>query len=180
MNCQGGAWFVVQSAIRFSASSRDMLTLRPMTPEFVAHDALAGGSNPSSILSPGLLQIATAPCHRRGTFLLSLPLIVEGQPSPGTQPLFYAAQKRANAWQRTATLVVSLSVSPSMILICIIPEADSLAWWRLFLQSDLFAPRYVEILVPTVVMVLATLMVLVCFARSAWALRVLSTTPPQA
>jgi hypothetical protein len=65
-----------------------------------------------------------------------------------------------------------------MVLLCIVPAADFLAWWRLFLQYDLFASLCVEVLVPSVVMVLATLMVLVCFVRSAWALRVLSTTPP--
>jgi hypothetical protein len=67
-----------------------------------------------------------------------------------------------------------------MVLLCMVPIADSLAWWRLFLQFDLFANRYMEILLPSVVMMLATLMVLVCFMRSVWALRVLATTPPEA
>jgi DNA-binding PadR family transcriptional regulator len=113
------------------------------------------------------------------TLLLAVPAVALVAESVGAMAASsLRAISRANAWQRTATLVVGLSVSLSMILICIIPGADSLAWWRLFLQYDFFAPRYVEILVSSVVMVLATLMVLMCVARSAWTLRALSTTPP--
>ncbi len=114
------------------------------------------------------------------TILLAVPAVALVAESVGAMAASsLRAISRTNAWQRTATLVVGLSVSLSMILICIIPGADSLAWWRLFLQSDLFARLYVEILVLSVVMVLATLMVLVYFAWSAWALRALSTTPPR-
>jgi len=114
------------------------------------------------------------------TTLLAVPAVVLVAESVGAMAASsLRAISRTNMWQRTATLVVGLSVSLGMILICILPGADSLAWWRLFLQYDFFAPRYVEILVSSVVMVLATLMALVCFARSAWAIRALWATPPR-
>ena len=113
------------------------------------------------------------------TLLLALPVVALVAESVGAMVASsLRAISRTNAWQRTATLVVGLSVSLSMMLLCIVPTADSLAWWRLFLQSDLFAPLKVEVLLPSIVMMLATLMALVCFARSALALRVLSTTSP--
>jgi hypothetical protein len=71
-----------------------------MTPALVAHDACVGGSDQSSTLSLGLPQIATASCHRRGTFLLSLPLLFEKKPSPGAPPLFSAAEKREHERSR--------------------------------------------------------------------------------
>lgn len=114
------------------------------------------------------------------TLLLAVPAVALVAESVGAMVASsLRAISRANAWQRTATLVVGLSVSLSMVLLCIVPVADSLAWWRLFLQSDLFAPLCVDVLLPSVVMVLATLMVLVCFVRSVWTLRTLSTTPPR-
>lgn len=114
------------------------------------------------------------------TLLLAVPVVALVAESVGAMVASsLRAISRANAWQRTATLVVGLSVSLSMVLLCIVPVADSLAWWRLFLQSDLFAPLKVEVLLPPIVMMLATLMALVCFARSARLLRILSATPPR-
>jgi hypothetical protein len=71
-----------------------------MTPALVARDARVGGSAQSSTLSCGLPRNAQAPFHRRGTFLLSLPLIVERKPSPGAQPLFSADEKREHERSR--------------------------------------------------------------------------------
>jgi hypothetical protein len=77
-----------------------------MTPALAAHGARVGGSDRSSTLSLGLPQIAPASCHRRGRFLLSLPLIVEKKPSPGAPPLFSAAEKREHGRSRgTASFV---------------------------------------------------------------------------
>src|SRR5258708_35586899 len=68
-----------------------------MTPALVAHDARVGGSDQSKTLSVGLPRIAKALLHRRGMFLLSLHLIFERKPSPGSlgaQPHFSADEKR--------------------------------------------------------------------------------------
>ncbi len=95
----------------------------------------------------------------------------------------------ANAGQRTTkrgrvrrdviSLVLGLSVSQSMVLLCIAQGADLVAWWNLFLQSDFYALFLQTLVVPFVGAVLATLTVLVFFVRSAWALRAVYATPPR-
>jgi hypothetical protein len=80
-----------------------------MTPALAAHDARVGGSDQSSTLSRGLLRMAPASFHRRGTFLLSRHLIVEGKPSPGAPPLFSADEKREHERSRGTASSVSVA-----------------------------------------------------------------------
>jgi len=74
-----------------------------MTPAPIAHDVRVGDSDQSSTLSFGLQAIVPGACHRRGTFLLSLHLLFERQPSPGSpgaQPHFSADEKREHERSR--------------------------------------------------------------------------------
>jgi hypothetical protein len=73
------------------------------TPALVARDAPVDGTDQSSTLSFGLLWIAKPSSRRRGTFLLSLHLLFEGQPSPGVQPLESFAEKREHDRSRRTT-----------------------------------------------------------------------------
>ncbi len=88
--------------------------------------------------------------------------------------------KRGRVMRDVISLVFALSISVSMVLLCIAQGADLVAWWNLFPHLNLYFPGTQIVLIVTFVgMVLATLTALVVFTRGAWALRAVYVTPPR-